>query len=167
MRRDLVIDGIAFSTVTVGGLDATDGVLQIYRELDRKDVNCILLNGCVISWFNVVDLRRVHEETRVPLISLTYEESEGLERYIERYFKEDKEKRMELYKSLGPREALYIRRTGARVFVRYYGLSRREVEAILNAFTTHGRVPEPLRVANLAARACLHRLQRMGSIGAN
>lgn len=166
MRRDLVIDGMALSTATVGGLDATDGVLQIYRELNRKDINCVMLNGCIISWFNIVDLRRVYDETRTPLISLTYEESEGLERYIERYFKEDEE-RMKLYKSLGPRETLYIKRTGVRVFTRYYGLSRREVEAILNAFTTHGHVPEPLRVANLTARACLHYLQRTSKIGVN
>ncbi|RLE86952.1 MAG: DUF99 domain-containing protein [Thermoprotei archaeon] len=162
MRRDLVIDGVALATATVGGLDATEGVLAIYRSLGRSDINCVMINGCIISWFNIIDLRRVYEETGVPLISVTYEESPGIEQFIRRYFGEDEE-RLRLYRSLGPREEVYVRRTRARVFVRYYGMGRREVEAVLNAFTTHGRVPEPLRVANLVARAVLRSLPPSGA----
>jgi len=154
MRRDLVVDGVALTTITVGGLDATDGVLNIYLSLGRSDINCLMLNGCIISWFNIIDLRRVYEETRVPLICVTYEESPGIEQFIRKYFGEDLD-RLALYRRLGPREEVYVRRTGAKLYVRYYGISRRDVEATLNAFTTHGGVPEPLRVANLIARAVL------------
>ena len=90
------------------------------------------------------------------------QESPGIEQFIRRYFGEDEE-RLRLYRSLGPREEVYVRRTRARVFVRYYGMGRREVEAVLNAFTTHGRVPEPLRVANLVARAVLRSLPPSGA----
>lgn len=157
MRRDLLIDGVALTTVTVGGLDATDGVLEVYRMLNRKDINCTMLSGCIISWFNIVDLRRVYEETGVPLICVTYEESPGIEEYIRKYFGDDS-RRLELYRGLGPREAIYLRRTGARLYARYYGMVRREAEQVLNAFTTHGKVPEPLRVANLIARVYMRRL---------
>ncbi|MCX8181216.1 MAG: DUF99 family protein [Thermofilaceae archaeon] len=152
MRRDLVIDGVALSKISVGGLDSTDGVLSIYRELNRQDIACIMINGCIISWFNIIDLERVNSETGLPVLSLTYEESQGIEHYIRKYFGND-ERRLELYRKLGPRESVHIRRTGARVFVRYLGMSKREVEAVLNAFITHGSVPEPLRVASLFARA--------------
>lgn len=152
MRRDLVIDGVALSRITVGGFDSTDGILSIYRELDREDIACIMINGCIISWFNIIDLERVNSETGLPVLSLTYEESRGIEHYIRKYFGND-ERRLELYRKLGPREVVYVRRTGAKVFVRYLGMSKREVEAVLNAFTTHGSVPEPLRVASLLARA--------------
>lgn len=157
MRRDSIIDGIALTEVTVGGLDATDGVLSIVRDLNRKDINCLMINGCIISWFNIIDLKHVHEETRIPLLSLTYEESPGIEQYITKYFSNDT-KRLELYYRLGPREPILVRRTGARVFVRYYGISKREAEAVVNSFTRHGRVPEPLRVASLIARAYMKRL---------
>jgi len=156
MRRDLVIDGVALTEITVGGLDATEGVLSIIRSLGREDINCVMLNGCIISWFNIVDLKAVHERTNLPLICVTYEESPGIEGYIRRYFGDDAE-RLRLYHSLGPREVV-VARTGAKLFVRYYGLSKREVEAVINAFTTHGSVPEPLRVANLIARAYMKRL---------
>ena len=56
MRGDLQIDGFGLSTITVGGLDGTEGVLEIFKKLDRTDINVVLLNGCVISMFNLVDI---------------------------------------------------------------------------------------------------------------
>ncbi|MHA1209361.1 MAG: endonuclease dU, partial [Candidatus Freyarchaeota archaeon] len=97
---DLQIDGFSFATVTVGGMDATDGVIRVYRGLGRSDIRFVFLNGCVISWFNIVDLDRVYGELGVPLVCVTYEESEGLEKYLREYF-EDWRERLELYNRLG------------------------------------------------------------------
>jgi len=55
MRKDLRIDGVAVTGVTVGGMDATEGVLALVRDLDRKDINCIFLGGCIIAWYNIID----------------------------------------------------------------------------------------------------------------
>ncbi len=156
MRRDLIVDGVAVTRITVGGMDATEGVLEIYRALGREDINFILLNGCIISWFNIIDLERVYEETGVPLICLTYEESEGLEKYIREYFPpEDAERRLKVYRRLGSRVKVYLRRTGAMVYIRHLGMDLRTARALLNAFTLTGCVPEPVRLANLIARAVL------------
>jgi len=92
MRADLRIDGIAVTSITVSGDDATEGVLDIFKQLDRRDVNVVLLNGAVISWFNIIDLQEVYSCTGVPIVCLTYEESPGLERYIMEYFPEPDEK---------------------------------------------------------------------------
>ncbi len=43
MRADRRVDGLAYARATVGGDDATEAVLQIYRDLDRSDVNVLLL----------------------------------------------------------------------------------------------------------------------------
>ena len=67
MRSDLRVDGLAYARASVGGDDATGAVLDIYRELDRKDINAILLEGAVISWFNVIDLEEVGREGYMPL----------------------------------------------------------------------------------------------------
>jgi endonuclease V-like protein UPF0215 family len=56
MRGDLQIDGFGLSTITVGGLDGTDKVLELFNSLDRSDINVVLLNGCVISRFNLVEI---------------------------------------------------------------------------------------------------------------
>ncbi|MEM0497956.1 MAG: DUF99 family protein [Methanothrix sp.] len=153
MRGDLRIDGVALAEITVGGMDATEGVLSIYRKLNRDDINILMLSGNVISWFNIIDPERVHRETRLPVISVTYEESEGLERYLEEYFPGDAD-RIRRYRALGERSAIRLK-TGYDLFVRAHGLSLKEARAVLNRFTLEGRIPEPVRVARLIARAAM------------
>ncbi len=151
MRKDLRVDGFGLAKISVGGDDATEGVLKIFEGLERSDINALLLNGSVISWFNIVDLDLVHEETGLPVISLTYEESEGLEGYIREYFPRPQEK-IEMYRKLGAREPLQLK-TGFVVYARFLGATTEETKGLLNSFTLEGKVPEPLRVARLLARS--------------
>jgi endonuclease V-like protein UPF0215 family len=89
MRKDLRIDGFATGQVTVGGTDATDTVIAMVRALDRNDLNVILLSGCVIAWYNIIGIDRVAEATGIPVICVTYEESDGLEADIRHHFPGD------------------------------------------------------------------------------
>lgn len=155
MRRDTRIDGFGLAEITVGGDDATEGILEILEELDRRDINALLLNGSVISWFNVVDLDLLHQETALPVISLTYQESEGIEGHIRRHFFRP-EGKIDRYRRLGPREAVRLK-TGFVVYVRSLGATAEETKGLLNSFTLEGKVPEPLRVARLLARRVLRR----------
>jgi len=159
MRADMTIDGFTFAKATVGGMDATDKILEMYRNLKRKDINVLLLNGCVISWYNVIDLYKVAEETNLPLICVTYNESEGLEKYFRELFPHDCEKRVEIYHRNKGRTAIKLS-TGYTVFIRFIGMKIDEAKGILNKFTSHGSIPEPLRLARLLARSIVRSLAR-------
>jgi len=154
MRGDLRIDGIAFSNITIGGDDATEGIIRIYDKLDRMDINIILLNGAVIGWFNIIDLQEIYERLNISVLCLTYKESSGLEKHILDYFPADEEK-MRRYQRLGHRELVKLK-TGYDVYIRGFGITSGEAKILLSKFTLDGRVPEPLRVARLAARAALN-----------
>jgi len=154
VRADMLVDGFSFATATVGGLDATEAVIRLYERLGRQDVNVLMLNGCVISWYNVIDLHEVAERTGKPLICVTYEPSPGLEKYFAEYFPGDWRERLAIYERNGPRTCVKLR-TGHEVFIRAIGLDEDEAVRVLNKFTLHGRVPEPLRLARLLARAAL------------
>ena len=39
MRADLVVDGVVLGRCTVGGMDATESILDMWRRLDRNDIN--------------------------------------------------------------------------------------------------------------------------------
>jgi endonuclease V-like protein UPF0215 family len=159
MRKDLLIDGIAFAEITVGGMDATDGVIGIVTGLDRRDINCLMLGGCVIAWYNIIDPARVSEETGLPVIVVTYEDSEGLEDDIGHHFPGDRD-RLDAYLRLGDRTPVALT-TGERIFIRSWNMEIEDAARVCNAFTEHGKVPEPLRVARLIARASVrHGLQR-------
>jgi endonuclease V-like protein UPF0215 family len=155
MRADFLIDGVAFSHATVGAMDATAAVLRLVDSLERDDINLLMLNGCVISWFNVIDLNEVYHQLRIPLICVTYEDSEGLEAHIARHFEgAARDVRVEAYRQLEPRVAVQLQDQHI-VLIRSLGIQEAEARAVLKKFTIQGKVPEPLRVAKIAARARL------------
>lgn len=153
MRKDLRVDGFSFDTTTVGGMDATDSVVALYRNFYRKDINAVMISGCVISWFNIIDPLRIREETGRPTIVVTYEDSEGIEKDIIHHFPHD-EVRLSCYRALGTRIP-HLLPTGYTIYMRAYGISDEDAGALCSAFTYDGKIPEPIRVARLFARAVM------------
>ncbi len=49
MSTDLIIDGFVMGHSTVGGDDATDAILEMYKRLDRPEVRFLLISGIWIS----------------------------------------------------------------------------------------------------------------------
>ena len=153
MRRDLIIDGVVFGSVTIKGNDSTQNILSMVRSLKRSDVNCIMLDGLIISIFNIIEGEEINEKSGIPVIAITFRDSLGLEETIRRHFPNDSLK-LEQYHKLGQREKMVLK-TGKLVFVRYWGLNWREASSIINSFTLQGSIPEPIRIAKLVARAIL------------
>jgi hypothetical protein len=150
MRKDLRIDGFSFGSVTVGGMDATGTIIRMIRDLERRDLNVIMLSGCVIAWFNVIDPEQIVVLAGIPVICVTYEESDGLEVDIRRHFPHDKV-RIGAYLRMGDRNPVDLR-TGQRIFIRSWGISEADAARLCNDFTFDGKIPEPLKVARLCAR---------------
>ncbi|HZB80306.1 MAG TPA: DUF99 family protein [Nitrososphaera sp.] len=151
MRRDLIIDGMAYGTSTIEGNDATNSIISIHRSLARDDINCIMLDGLVISMYNIIDGEQVAGETGLPVIAITFEDSKGLEDSIKHHF-DDWQDKLIRYQKLGRREQVTLK-TGKNLFIRCWRVNQRKAVAILNSFTLQGSIPEPIRVAKLAARS--------------
>ncbi|NIM45406.1 MAG: DUF99 family protein [Nitrososphaeria archaeon] len=152
MRADLIVDGFSLGFPTVGGMDATQELIGLYKLLDREDINVLCMSGSVISWYNVVDFNRAFEELGVPIISVTYEESEGLENHFKRNFPSNWEERVRIYQRNGHRTRVKMK-TGFEIYTRGYGLTTDEALTILNAFTLTGRIPEPIKTAKILAHS--------------
>jgi hypothetical protein len=150
VRADRAVDGLAFGTVAVGGTDATDRLLALLSRLDRPDARYLLLAGIAPAWFNVVDLHRLAEGADRPVLSVSFEASQGLAPALrEQFTGEALADRLDVYDRLPERRPLEV--NGERLFVRAVGLE--EPAAVVRALTPEGGRPEPLRVARTAARA--------------
>lgn len=154
MRRDLVVDGMAFGTATIGGDDATKSILSMHRSLSRDDVNCIILDGLVISMYNIIDGDSVSEKTGLPVIAVTFEDSPGLQSAIKHHFPDNWQYKLAQYERLGTRERVTLK-TGKHLYIRCWGLNTKRAVSVLDAFTLQGAIPEPVKVAKLVARSAL------------
>ncbi|MBI2111122.1 MAG: DUF99 family protein [Nitrosarchaeum sp.] len=156
MRRDFVIDGFVFGSATLEGNDATDQILHMYEELSRFDISYLILSGLIISMYNIVDIKKLHDSLQIPIIGITYNESDGIEDAIKHHFPKSFESKINEYKKLGKRERITLH-TSYDLFVRYEGCTIYEVKQLLNELTLQGSVPEPLRVSQLLANSLLQK----------
>ena len=156
MRRDFVIDGFVFGSATLEGNDATDQILHMYEELSRFDISYLILSGLIISMYNIVDVKKLHDSLQIPIIGVTYNESDGIEDAIKHHFPKSFESKINEYKKLGKRERITLH-TSYDLFVRYEGCTIYEVKQLLNELTLQGSVPEPLRVSRLLANSLLRK----------
>lgn len=152
VRADRVVDDLAFASCTVGGTDATATIADIARGLDRPDVSYVMVAGIAPAWYNVVDGLRLHDDAERPVISVTFEESDGLETALREEFSgAELDERLDTYSRQPERHRLEVNEE--TVFVRAVGITDREADTVVEEFTPVGGRPEPLRVARLAARA--------------
>ncbi|MDX1745985.1 MAG: DUF99 family protein [Halobacteriales archaeon] len=152
VRASRVVDGFVFGRASVGGTDATDAVIDLVFRLERPDVQFILLSGIAPAWYNILDLYAIHEAVDRPVISVTYEESSGLEESLNAEFSgEARDTRLDICRRQPDRDRLLV--NDETLFVRAVGLEEAEAHDVVRAFTPEGGRPEPLRVARLAARA--------------
>lgn len=153
LRRDMIVDGIVIGKTLVGGNDATEQIISMFTKLDRSDINCIMINGLIISLYNVVGGEKILQTTGIPVIGVSYEESTGIENAFFKNFNDfEAARKAEAYRKLGNRESMVLK-TGMSVFIRSWGISAAQSLHILNGFAIQGRIPEPLRIAKLISRA--------------
>ena len=170
VRADGTLDGLAFGRCAVGGTDATDAAIALFDALGREDVRHVACAGVAPAWFNLLNLRRLHETLDRPVYAVSYEPSPGLEPALREAFDGDAlERRLDVYRSLPPRvpverdgpDADGDDASGANdasgadpLFVRAVGIDDGRAAAAVRDSVREGfRRPEPLRLAAVAASA--------------
>jgi len=119
----------------------------MFKGLNRPDVHAVMIDGCIISFYNIVDIDRLHSELKVPVMCLAFSRSRGNPRAaIVKLFK-DYEERLSILDRIG--EPVMVNTKYGPVWVRYRGLSYGEVKVLISKFQRDGRRPEPLRVSQL------------------
>ncbi len=161
VRADGTLDGLAYGACSVGGTDATDALVDLAADLGRDDVRHVCVAGVAPAWFNLLDLRRLHEALDRPVSAVSYEASPGLDAALREAFDGDAlAARLAVYRSLPPRRRVDGDRSdeptdeAAPLFVRAVGIDDDRAADVVRALTREGfRRPEPLRIAAVAASA--------------
>lgn len=156
-RLDKIVDGFTYIETTLGGMDATEKIIELYRDLHREDINIIMISGVVISLYNVIDLHKLHYKLRLPVISITYEESQGLTENFIRKFPRDWHYRLLIYYKNGERKKIKLP-NGHEIYVRLIGINQVDAYQIISKTTYEGKYPEPIRLARLFAKKLREKL---------
>lgn len=140
------LDGVISTSVRRDGSNATARMVDAVRRSQfAGHVRAVLLQGIAVAGFNVVDVHALHAALGLPVLVVTRRQPD-LPR-IQRALGSVRggARRWALIERAGPLERL------RGTFVQRVGLSSAEAEAMLEATTLHGSMPEPLRLAHLIA----------------
>ena len=154
MRNDFQIDGFTFGHATLEGDDSTQAIIQMYEKLRRPDINYLLISGLILSMYNIVNLKKLYDFLQLPVIGITYNESQGIDESIKYHFPKSFEKKLSQYKQIGDRTKLKLH-TNYDLFVRLEGCNVTEAQHLLDTITIQGSIPESIRVAQLLSKSLL------------
>lgn len=141
------LDGVLATSVRRDGSNSTDRLIECVRASRFADhVRGVLLQGIALAGFNVVDIGRVSAELGVPVLVVVRKQPRMQmvkDALLDRT--PGGAEKWRLVESFGPLEKL-----GA-LWVQRVGLTAREAAELLAATTSHGNIPEPLRLAHIIA----------------
>jgi endonuclease V-like protein UPF0215 family len=145
------IDGLLRTFVEIDGLDATEKLAKMINSSRHKQqLKVIMLDGITLGGFNIVDVKKLYSETKIPIIVINRKvpDLKSIKTALEKNF-EDFEKRWKMILNAGKIKELKLEK-----FSLYYqniGLENEEAEEIILTSMKHAQIPEPLRVAHLIA----------------
>ena len=141
------LDGVLATTVRRDGSNSTERLIECVRSSRFSDhIRGMLLQGIALAGFNVVDIGRVSTEFGVPVLVVVRKQPRMQmvkDALLDRT--PGGAEKWRLIESFGPLEKL-----GA-LWVQRIGLTAREATDLLAATTSHGNIPEPLRLAHIIA----------------
>mgnify|MGYP006281227215 FL=1 len=150
MRGNHYLEGVLHDTISVDGSDATTVCERMITKTRHvKQLKAILFDGATMGGFNVIDIERIYETTKVPVITVTRKKPdfEKIELALKKHFS-DWENRLNL---LEKGRLQKIQTSHNPLYIKCLGISLAEAKEIITLATIRGVVPEPLRVAHIIA----------------
>ncbi|MDT7858845.1 MAG: DUF99 family protein [Candidatus Aenigmarchaeota archaeon] len=145
------LDGVLRTYVVVDGLDATEKLSKMINSSRHKNqLKVIMLDGITLGGFNIVDLKELYNETKIPIIVINRRmpDLKSIKKALEKNFL-DFEKRWKMILNAGKIKQLKLEKFS--IYYQNIGLEDEEAEEIIILSTKHAQIPEPLRVAHLIA----------------
>jgi uncharacterized protein len=144
------IDGVMHTQIAIDGLDATEQLTSmINNSPHRRQLRLVMLNGVTFAGFNLVDIKKLHSATKLPVISLTREKPdlEAIHQALKNL--PDTEERWRIMLAAGEIHEFTCK--GSKLYMGLAGISLDDAEKIVELTSTRSSFPEPLRVAHLIA----------------
>ncbi|MEW5893587.1 MAG: DUF99 family protein [Pseudomonadota bacterium] len=156
-RGDVLVVGAVFAGDRLDGVLSTrvrrDGVNSTARLIACltgskyfAQLQAILLQGIAFAGFNVIDLKALHQATRLPVLVVARHRPDLAA--IRRALLEKVPggaRKWRLIEAAGPMTPM------AGVYCQSVGIAADAAETLIARLQRHGRLPEPLRVAHMIA----------------
>lgn len=144
------MDGLLSCKVQVDGNDATEKLIQLVEKTRHfPQLKSIMLDGIALAGFNVIDIQKLSEKTKLPVIVLIRKKPDLEKIKTALSNLPDGQEKLKLIKKAG--EIFPVSLPEGKVYIQIAGLSSREAEKIVKLAATRSLIPEPIRIAHIVA----------------
>jgi endonuclease V-like protein UPF0215 family len=146
------LDGVMSTRVRIDGFDGTERVASMVTgSAHYRQLRVIMLNGVTLAGFNVVDLKRLNAETKLPVIAVTRDrpDLEDIRKALRNL--SWPERRWKALLNAGQIFEVNTRNSSERVYIEICGVPEEDARKIVKLTSTRSSIPEALRVAHLVA----------------
>lgn len=149
--QGLRVRSVKTSRIEVDGRDSNAKMVALFKTVPH---NVAMLSGISFGGFNVVDIAKLARVTKRPVIAVSGEKphNAAVYRALHKHFKDWKE-RWEAVQNAGPLYSCKPLRNEPKLFFEVKGASPAHARSIIRSTATISRLPEPIRVARILARA--------------
>ncbi len=149
-RGGYSIEGVMHTKIGIDKLDATEKITEmINSSLHRPQLRLIMLSGVTFAGFNIVDIKKLHFDSGLPVMTVTHNQPNLDAIYEALKHLPQTEARWRIIQATG--QIYSIKNKGVKLYLGLAGLSLADAQVILELTSTRGSYPEPLRVAHLIA----------------
>ena len=146
------LDGVMHTKVEADGFDATDKLASmIITSPHHKQLRVVMLNGITFAGFNVVDVRKLNAETKLPVIAVTRDKPDFAEIHEALKNLPKSEERWKAILNAGETLEVFTRNENEKIYVQISGIFEEDAKKILRLTSTRSNIPEALRVAHVIA----------------
>lgn len=156
-RGGLWLDGFMHTRVQVDGMNATQKLARMITISPHyHQLRVIMLNGVTMAGFNVVDIKLLYENVKLPTIAVTRDKPDfdDIRKALQNL--PQTEKRWRAIKEAGKIIKVRTREGEEPVYVHVAGVAEETAKRILRCTSTRSNIPEPLRVAHIIASGLGH-----------
>lgn len=146
------LDGVLNTKVEVDGFDATEKIVSmIVDSQHHKQLRVIMTNGVTFAGFNVLDIKRLYDETGLPVLAITRQKPDLGKIHAALRNLPNCRERWRLVQGTGKTVEVPTRNEGEKVYMQFTGVCVEDARRILLLTSTRSNIPEALRAAHLIA----------------
>ena len=142
------LDGVTRTEIDVDGSDATSRIIEMVNRSRHKDLRVIMLDGLTFGGFNVVDIKRLFEETKLGVVVIVRQmpDFDAIKEALERF--DDFDTRWSYIRNAGKPYKVETKDRKS-IYIQVYGIDLEDAKDIVKLSATRSLIPEPVRVAHL------------------
>lgn len=146
------LDGVLRTYITVDGTDATTSLIAMVngsRHLEQLGV--MMLDGITFGGFNVVNIRKIFQETGVPVIVIMrkYPDLFRIKKALKNFA--DWEERWNHILEAGDIYKVHKLHNQESIYMQFCGITEENAREIVSLSATRSAIPEPIRAAHIIA----------------